>query len=453
MRRQQIAATADLLSKANVAKALFRFLESQGVAYCVMGDSRACLEHVTSDIDIVVPHQLLPSMAERLQRFCAEQNLLLVQFIRHKQETATCFVLAWLDAKGAWNFLSPDISSDFWHKGRLLLAADELLAKRILALDRNGEGKGFYVAAPADEFIYYCLKKVCKLSLSNLQGSHLNAQWAKDPENATAQLRRFWPSPHAAILHEAAQNNDWASVRAALPRLLSEIEHRFSAALHSGPREFFRKVQRVLYPTGLSVAFLGPDGSGKSSVINALMPALTAVFPKGERMHFRPGTVARRNGPPVVDPHGEAPRGSFTSTLKIFYFCLDYWLGYLHRVKPQLVRSSLIVFDRYYHDLLVDPKRYRYGAQLWLARLVGKLIPEPDLWILLDAPTEILQARKQEVTVAETQRQRGAYRELVLSLPNGVVIDASKSLEETTAEVIRTILRRMADRTHRRLSP
>jgi len=36
-------------------------------------------------------------------------------------------------------------------------------------------------------------------------------------------------------------------------------------------------------------------------------------------------------------------------------------------------------------------------------------MPEPGLWALLDAPADVLQARKQEVARKESERQRQAY--------------------------------------------
>ncbi len=116
-----------------------------------------------------------------------------------------------------------------------------------------------------------------------------------------------------------------------------------------------------------------------------------------------------------------------------------------------MVRSTFVVFDRYYHDLLVDPLRYRYGGPMWLARWVGKLIPEPDLWILLDAPAEVLQSRKREVPMNETARQREAYLRLVQGMDNGVVVDASQPLDDVVREVNMRILDLMAARTARRL--
>jgi thymidylate kinase len=131
---------------------------------------------------------------------------------------------------------------------------------------------------------------------------------------------------------------------------------------------------------------------------------------------------------------------------------MDYTIGYLANILPQLVRSStLILFDRYYHDLLVDTRRYRYGAQLWPVRLVGWFIPRPHLVFLLDAPPTVLHERKQEVSFEEAARQREEYLKLARDLPNGHVVDASKPLDEVVAEVGKTILDHMAKRTGRRL--
>ena len=59
-----------------------------------------------------------------------------------------------------------------------------------------------------------------------------------------------------------------------------------------------------------------------------------------------------------------------------------------------------MLFDRYHGDLLVDPRRYRYGGPMSLARLIVRFMPQPDLVFFLDATPEILLARKQEVSHA-----------------------------------------------------
>jgi hypothetical protein len=51
-----------------------------------------------------------------------------------------------------------------------------------------------------------------------------------------------------------------------------------------------------------------------------------------------------------------------------------------------------------------------------------------------DAPAEVLQARKQEVSFEETERQRLAYLQQVESLGNGYVVRADQALEHVLTE-------------------
>lgn len=109
------------------------------------------------------------------------------------------------------------------------------------------------------------------------------------------------------------------------------------------------------------------------------------------------------------------------------------------------------MFDRYYDDLLVDPRRYRYGGPLWLARLTRRLVPRPQLVVLLDASPELLWVRKHEVALEETARQRDAYLRLVRGLRNGCVVDASEPLDRVVANVESILLDHMQERISRRL--
>jgi thymidylate kinase len=62
------------------------------------------------------------------------------------------------------------------------------------------------------------------------------------------------------------------------------------------------------------------------------------------------------------------------------------------------------------------------------------LMPRPDLWILLHAPAEVLQARKQEVAPEETERQCSAYLAFALQQPKHVILDAAQSLDTVIAD-------------------
>jgi thymidylate kinase len=153
--------------------------------------------------------------------------------------------------------------------------------------------------------------------------------------------------------------------------------------------------------------------------------------------NLKPRFVAQAVGSPitiVTDPHGKPPRGALFSLAKMAAWLCEEWYAYMF-----FERDTLLVCDRYFHDLLVDPRRYRFGAWLWTARLAGRLMPQPKLWILLDAPADVLQARKQEVEPQETARQCAAYRVFVSGTRCHAIVDASRPLEAVIEDASRAI--------------
>ncbi len=436
-------------SVASLALEFFRFLDEQRIAYCVMGDSRGFPDAVPSDIDIVVDPDALPRLAGKILTFCADHQVRLVQCLQH-ESNARYFVLSWAGEDGMPRYLVPDICGDYLRRGTLFLTARELLAGRLAAVDRQGRPRGFFVAAPAQEFIYYLLKRIDKQSLDDSHGSHLSEQWRLDPDGCYRQLARFWDTEaEAGVLARAAEADDWSAVRRAMPWLRTAMRRHLRWSPGAWAGEMLRRVRRALHPTGLMVAFLGPDGSGKSCVIRDVVPVLEPAFRRIRVMHLRPrlGERPAQALAPVTDPQGQRPRGAVSSAAKLAYFLFDYGLGYLLKVRPLLARSTLVMFDRYYQDLLVDPARYRYGAAPALARWVGRLLPRPDLWLVLDAPVDVIQARKREVPPEESGRQREAYRRVLAREADVVVLDASTPLEQVVAHAATAVLECLARRT------
>ncbi|HEY0664370.1 MAG TPA: DapH/DapD/GlmU-related protein, partial [Thiobacillaceae bacterium] len=242
--------------------------------------------------------------------------------------------------------------------------------------------------------------------------------------------------------------NDWAPVHRALPQLRRALHRSAPRSLRDLAGEGLRRLERVLRPTGLSVAVLGPDGCGKSSVIDRLLTELTPVFRRTGCFHLRPrlfsdGSTAAL---PVTRPHAQPARGAVASVAKLAYFMVDYAFGWLVRVWPSAIRSTLVVFDRYYHDLLVDPRRFRYGGPARVARWAAYCVPAPDMWVLLDAPAEILQRRKSEVSIGESERQRRAYLRLMNRRWNAAVVDASRGIAQVVAETEDFVLRFLQQR-------
>jgi thymidylate kinase len=335
--------------------------------------------------------------------------------------------------------------------GKLIIPAAELLSERERGQTSTNGHPDFYIPSPAMAFIYYLIKKVEKGHLSDRHGDYLSSEWRKNPVGASAQAGRFWSGHNLETVTYAASQNDWSAVRSALPELKIALHREVRISIWHWLRELARKVRRILQPTGLHIVFLGPDGSGKTTVLTQVQEILTPIFRRTRSYHLRPYFGASRiDNTPNPNPHGIKPRDILSSLAKLGMWWADYTVGYAIEIFPRLIRSTLVLFDRYYHDLAIDPRRYRYGGPIWLARLIGKCMPSPDLVILLDAPTKIMQARKQEVPFAETERLRKLYLKFISETKNGYIVDGSLPLNMVVEQVNRIVLDKLSQRINQR---
>jgi thymidylate kinase len=107
------------------------------------------------------------------------------------------------------------------------------------------------------------------------------------------------------------------------------------------------------------------------------------------------------------------------------------------RIRPVLRCGGLVVFDRYYYDLLVDFRRFRYKGPRWPVALLARCVPRPDLLLILNAPAEVLQTRKQEVSREESERQMNCYLEIAQTRwlqGKARLIDAAQPLDRVVRQ-------------------
>jgi thymidylate kinase len=202
--------------------------------------------------------------------------------------------------------------------------------------------------------------------------------------------------------------------------------------------------------TGCIIAFLGVDGAGKSTVINAVKPVLDAATHNATFvLHLRPGLLpplarlkskVKATDGPVLDPHGSTPSGVLGSLLRLTWLTADYILGYWLRVRPQISKQpAIVIFDRYAYDMALDPLRFRIGVPAWVAALFSRLAPRPDLIICLHAEPEIVASRKQELPIEETKRQLEALKAFARTQPNAVLISTEGSIDEVRNRVLSSL--------------
>jgi hypothetical protein len=134
----------------------------------------------------------------------------------------------------------------------------------------------------------------------------------------------------------------------------------------------------------------------------------------------------------------------------VLYYWLDFLLGGLTRVWPARVRTGLVLVERGWWDLEVDPRRYRLQGTGAAVRVLGRLLPRPDLALILEAPVEVMRGRKAELAEDELTRQGLAWQRALPKKVRQVRLDSSRPRDEVVraarAEIVRTLEERAISR-------
>jgi thymidylate kinase len=300
------------------------------------------------------------------------------------------------------------------------------------------------------------INRVIKRNLREKHQRDLHELYSQDQSGCREEIRRFWGDADTKDIVRCMEERDWDGLKALLPRLRAEVVLRrlvrqplsaaFSLVMNSA-----RRAYRFLRPNyGLHAVFLGPDGVGKSTVIDIVAKEIAPAFMGMGYQTFAPSILPKKFQPDKKLPHELPPRSLPASLLKACWWLVCYTVGYLFTVHTVRGRAGIVLCHRYLMDAIVDPKRYRYSGPIWLLKAIRFVTPKPDMVILLDAPAEVIQKRKQEVPLEETARQREDFRAVVEGHRNSHIVDASQPLAHTVEDVNDKIIAHLRSRLARR---
>ncbi len=215
---------------------------------------------------------------------------------------------------------------------------------------------------------------------------------------------------------------------------------------------------KCLRPRGKLLAFVGPDGSGKTTIINAVQQSMEGLFSDSKVFHMRYNIlpelktgmgISSMNGKITAadeeSDHKEETKRSFLSKFAswviVIYYTVEFVIGniWIYKLKKD---DTLILYDRYYYDYFWQPttRDLIFPCRHFLIKLVSK----PDLLIHLNAKAEDVYLRKKELKIAEIKKQNEYIERLASEMDNTITINTSgKELIQVEKETIEMCIERI----------
>jgi len=207
---------------------------------------------------------------------------------------------------------------------------------------------------------------------------------------------------------------------------------------------------------GALVAFVGTDGSGKTTLTERLELELDRLGYEVEREYLGmarsnlPGLATLRRLVRGPDESALAPRtnstmttastASLARTLGAWCYAFDYAFRSAVRLRPAVRRGSVVLCDRWVTDLRRGPAP---GSRASIAaeRAAGK----PQVIVLASAPADVIVARKPERTVEEAAAEQAALAKVIAeydATPGsaGLVADTSGTGPDPLGEIVAAVV-------------
>lgn len=430
-------------------KILFKELNNKGIHYSVLRNWETLPETSGGhDIDIWVRKADFKEFVKVLHNVAMLNNSALVSYISGKD----CPRYLYLARE--WG-IQYDVHIEIAQYRNAVYANGDLIDEHTFLHN------GVKVLEPGiDSFISFlkevlnngiCKKKYCEKATEVVINS--------TSEELDLYLNSFSPFVRSSII-DALTSEDYSGLK--LKQVRKQCVRDIST-INTKVSYYWQRLIRILgvfkkTRPGYVILVMGTDGSGKSTVIDAITPWLSEAFHHSvSYRHLRPTVIPdlgvllgkRKNeqGKVVTNPHAHKQSGTVGSLVKWGYYLIDYTFGYLKLVWPQVsFKTKLFIFDRYYYDYYIDQKRMGVSLPKWLICIGELFVPTPDLIICLGGNPQKIYERKPETSLEEVTRQVDALKSFCSKRKNVAWIDTTTSIEETISSTKDAILKKMSSR-------
>jgi thymidylate kinase len=435
---------------------LFAELERRAIRYCVLRNYELLPDHKGRDIDILISRRDKRRVACLIQALCSQCGF---QVYKHRaDERFFQFLLCRRTDDLALEEVQIDFLTDTQVYGVRLVPGEEILNARV-------RYRTFYVASDVHRFLdKWLFNHLLGAPLEEKYHEEFRAVAAMNRERIQSVLDRLLgPIESERLVNSICARGFGAVARVRRSTLLRHLLGVAARApwyhgSHVAKFVYYRLKDR-LAPSGEFVAVSGPDGCGKSTVLAQATMQLERLFRARPEYHghFRPGLLpriakaAQKAGlsneidENYSSPHRAEPAGLMGSLFRFTYYLTDFLIGYALRIRPILARGELVIYDRYFFDMVADPGRSRISLPGWIRRLALALVPLPHTAFFVHVHSEVVRQRKQELSDEKIDELNASYMRMVAS-GHLQLLDNGSTVERAAAQLVDAVIARRRGR-------
>lgn len=429
----------------------FDQVEKENIKYCVLRNYESLPESVGHDIDMLMDgslgHETVKGKVASIVAYlgwdyiCTYDKDAFFTYVCYKAERSSV------------QTLQLDIWTDLRWRGIPWIDTQGIL-------NTARKENGFFIPAKAAEAAVTGVKELMGNGRVPKKYYDKISAYCKEERDAFIELMQKPFSIDAARIAAHCEKREFDAVDAMGKQLKRRlIRARPATYLGASFSRLTDKLSGFVRPKGKLIAFIGPDGSGKTTIIDMQKDYLKSMFSYIKQYHIRfeilpelktghgfssmKGQLSgsAETGRPASQKERRSLLSKLASWFVVMYYSMEFFIGRA-AIKKHRMSRALILFDRYFYDFFAQPTTREL---IWPFRKLLLLIAKkPDILIHLNADAQVVYGRKKELKVHEIETQNEYMRKIVKDVKNAYSVDTStKPADEIGAEIFAIIMREL----------
>jgi len=421
LNKKKIYIKKNLNFRENQSKNFFKFINNKNLNYAVLGNLTSFPKKIKSDLDIFIDLKNNEQIKNLISNFAKKQHLNISNIIMYEYNCVAYELTKLVDGV-VYNIII-DVCNYYTQQYRDFQNLSIL--KKIKVKYKNTY---YFKLIEKDNVYYYFSKKILKNEIDKISYNYFKRRrffLINNPKFSNREKK---------LILEIFNSKNFIKLKKNFSKLEKIIKSKGKIRLF---KEIKRYLFRIKFPTGLDIALLGVDGSGKTTQINFLLNGSLQKIFRGTKVFHLYNEQTISNTKKVI-PY-QKRYGIFLSFFKIMYLFLKYLFFNLSKISILKIKTKFILIDRNHYDVIIDPKRYGISYFKPLINILFSVFLKPDLLVFLNPNPKIIYRRSKELSKDILNKNINLYNSF-LREKNGITfINANYSPLKLSLKINRII--------------